>query len=482
MSRESARIGRVYPLSGGLIWLIAIAVVFLVPLEVFVQQFRVGLASRRLTAPVPTLRESERVEDPGISALTLRAKYLVRVRNQVVAEGMRFAEPPDWAAMVGELEQMAQTRTERLRTAIVVGELLGVEEGIRRLESVRDEHSGSGALAADIEWLLMVFTQGAAGLPPDVATSLVNRHGWFAELAIARGADPRPIVPSGASGGGARIFQAGTRLALVDLALVGLGLLACGALFVLWRHGQLDSRIGGPCAYPEVYLETYGLFAISFIFCVGIGVMTLWTTGRLSAFGFFLGELLLWLTAWAVLWPRIRGIAWREVAGDLGLTRGEGLRVEVLCGLIGFLASVPIMWIVSLVVRSLVGVDAGEGADDAGFPMYRPAFGNSWVAFVAGALSAVVWAPFVEEIFYRGALYRSLRDRLTRYAAIPISAIAFGIVHPYGVDGLVSVSIAGIGFALLREWRGSLIAPIVAHMLHNGWLTLHEFVMIAAID
>jgi membrane protease YdiL (CAAX protease family) len=26
----------------------------------------------------------------------------------------------------------------------------------------------------------------------------------------------------------------------------------------------------------------------------------------------------------------------------------------------------------------------------------------------------------------------------------------------------------GFGFALMREWRGSLIAPIVAHFMHNA--------------
>jgi membrane protease YdiL (CAAX protease family) len=35
----------------------------------------------------------------------------------------------------------------------------------------------------------------------------------------------------------------------------------------------------------------------------------------------------------------------------------------------------------------------------------------------------------------------------------------------------------GIGFGLLRMWRGSLIAPMIAHGLHNG--TLLAIVLIA---
>jgi len=37
-------------------------------------------------------------------------------------------------------------------------------------------------------------------------------------------------------------------------------------------------------------------------------------------------------------------------------------------------------------------------------------------------------------------------------------------------------------YALLREWRGSLIAPITAHMLHNGFLMFTELAVLAAID
>jgi len=42
----------------------------------------------------------------------------------------------------------------------------------------------------------------------------------------------------------------------------------------------------------------------------------------------------------------------------------------------------------------------------------------------------------------------------------------------------LSTEALGTVFAIMREWRGSLIAPITAHMLHNGTVTVLLLVMI----
>lgn len=101
---------------------------------------------------------------------------------------------------------------------------------------------------------------------------------------------------------------------------------------------------------------------------------------------------------------------------------------------------------------------------------------------VLGLLSAVVWAPIVEETLFRGALYRFLRTRIGVVAAVLLSAAVFGAIHPYGGTGLVHVAVLGVLFACLREWRGSLIAPVVAHALHNGSIELFNFWTVLAID
>jgi membrane protease YdiL (CAAX protease family) len=51
--------------------------------------------------------------------------------------------------------------------------------------------------------------------------------------------------------------------------------------------------------------------------------------------------------------------------------------------------------------------------------------------------------------------------------AAAVSALCFGLIHPYTPAGLIEVAAGGFVYALIRAWRGSLIAPVVAHALHN---------------
>lgn len=83
----------------------------------------------------------------------------------------------------------------------------------------------------------------------------------------------------------------------------------------------------------------------------------------------------------------------------------------------------------------------------------------------------ILAAP-AEEIFFRGALYGALRRRLDRRAAVPLAALLFALAH-FPWSGFRSFDafqfcwlfFTGTTFAVLREWDGSLLTPIVAHSL-----------------
>ncbi len=93
----------------------------------------------------------------------------------------------------------------------------------------------------------------------------------------------------------------------------------------------------------------------------------------------------------------------------------------------------------------------------------------------AGAVAlALIVAPITEEFFYRGILFRSVRDRRGFWQGALVSALVFGLVH-YNPDApvpdaflLVSVlAVTGFGLSLIYERRGSMIANIAAHMGFN---------------
>lgn len=87
---------------------------------------------------------------------------------------------------------------------------------------------------------------------------------------------------------------------------------------------------------------------------------------------------------------------------------------------------------------------------------------NSWGIAVAGFLLA----PFSEEVFFRGVLYRSLRRRWSMEAATAVVALTFAAVH-YRIYHFLPVFVFGMLACQLYERRRSLVAPIAMHGFWN---------------
>jgi membrane protease YdiL (CAAX protease family) len=94
-------------------------------------------------------------------------------------------------------------------------------------------------------------------------------------------------------------------------------------------------------------------------------------------------------------------------------------------------------------------------------------FGPWWEAGLL-ALDGIVWAPFFEEIGFRGILYATLRSRLRPLPAAAISALIFGFAHVYSLAGFLEVTWTGFILAVGYERCRSLWPCIVAHAFNNG--------------
>ncbi|HWD84598.1 MAG TPA: CPBP family intramembrane glutamic endopeptidase [Solirubrobacteraceae bacterium] len=92
--------------------------------------------------------------------------------------------------------------------------------------------------------------------------------------------------------------------------------------------------------------------------------------------------------------------------------------------------------------------------------------GDTAALAVAG-LFMCLCAPVTEEIFFRGFLYRALRNRMTVLPAAVIAGVLFGLVHglSYPVDTLPPRMVFGFIACLLYEETGSLLPGIALHCL-----------------
>jgi membrane protease YdiL (CAAX protease family) len=76
----------------------------------------------------------------------------------------------------------------------------------------------------------------------------------------------------------------------------------------------------------------------------------------------------------------------------------------------------------------------------------------------------------VEELLFRGLLYRSLRSSTGILPSLLLSSLVFAVGHPQAAT--VPVFCLGVCAALALERSRSLLAAILVHALYNGCIAL----------
>jgi membrane protease YdiL (CAAX protease family) len=87
-------------------------------------------------------------------------------------------------------------------------------------------------------------------------------------------------------------------------------------------------------------------------------------------------------------------------------------------------------------------------------------------------IQAVIMAPLIEELVFRGALQTALMRLMKgkRWLAMLITAAAFSAIHGTVVptQGLLPLFVLGLVFSYVYERTGSLLVPILAHAVFNA--------------
>ncbi len=81
-------------------------------------------------------------------------------------------------------------------------------------------------------------------------------------------------------------------------------------------------------------------------------------------------------------------------------------------------------------------------------------------------ITAIMIAPVVEEMMFRGYIQEYFRKRLKTEWAIVISALIFSLYHP--IQLFPQVLVMGVFLSALREMTGSLIPGMIAHAASNA--------------
>ncbi len=93
---------------------------------------------------------------------------------------------------------------------------------------------------------------------------------------------------------------------------------------------------------------------------------------------------------------------------------------------------------------------------------------GSQVELLKTSLEVVVFAPFFEEIIFRGIVFSTLRAKFGFSVSLIGSAGIFALAHGYGLIAFLSVFWSGILWAWLYERTGSIVPGMCAHAINNG--------------
>ncbi len=91
---------------------------------------------------------------------------------------------------------------------------------------------------------------------------------------------------------------------------------------------------------------------------------------------------------------------------------------------------------------------------------------------------AVLAAPVAEEVFFRGMLQTVARGYIDRpWLAIGLASVAFGMMHFSQPQFVLPLTVLGVALGYVYERTGSLIAPILLHILFNSRTMLVYFLL-----
>jgi membrane protease YdiL (CAAX protease family) len=426
----------------------------------------------------------------------MQARYAVGAANSPLATGEQRSL---------FLEQLRSfdhgALPQRLRYAVLVGELSGPKEALKYLDDLQKEISKQKgkpptdvALLGILRRLYRDYERGkfdAPSLRAAERTQLAAKLGWFGDLALAPAGKDKAGPPNAERrqevlAPALRTFW--TTLAAVGLAvlLALLGFVGLIVFLVLAGAGKLRDGLPDAIRHGGVYAETFALW----LFLFGVLSFVAHVTDELPVAYLLRQCAAMFLSLLALVWPVVRGIPWAQVRRDVGLTLGRQPLLEPAIGVGSYLISLPLLGLGLIVVLALMFLErmlqeagGGEGGlgpvSRAAHPIVQFLASGDWGLRLQILFLASVAAPIVEETMFRGVLYRHLREAtrgvgvfLSFLVAATVVSFIFAVIHPQGLIAVPLLMALAFGFTMAREWRGTLIPCMVAHGLNNGLVTL----------
>lgn len=91
----------------------------------------------------------------------------------------------------------------------------------------------------------------------------------------------------------------------------------------------------------------------------------------------------------------------------------------------------------------------------------------SWISGIGLFILGGIVVPIAEEVFFRGVLYKWLRERWGVFFGVSVSSLIFGLIH-IDIAIVATAFVLGIVLALVYEYSDSLWTAILIHIINNS--------------
>lgn len=494
------------PGTPGMAWLAGLIAMVCFATVVYLNQVSTASSSTQKAAKAVSTTGGQQTVDIS-DPMTLASKMVVKLAH--LFESKDRASREAWLAQAQSpvTDATKRSEVERVREAIVHAEILKGEDGVKEAERIfqemekefadrpdrlarkleEDEQARIEAAKLDIDALRQIYAGDKASLGDEKRQRLIERHGWFAKVAMTYGVpDTDAERAQLLAGGGALI--GGIVLVLAAGLAATMGGIGCSiAMIVLIATGKIKRRFVAPAPGGSMGWEMLAAFLLAFLgFKVAASVLGAALSSGGSALPNWFAYVALggqWMVALAIFFPLVRGVKFGEYRKLVGWTAERGLFREIGAGIFGYLAGLPIVFgalLLSLLLNFLVHFWSGKDAETPENPILEIAGRGDTILLVLLFTLATIWAPVVEETVFRGGVFRAMRAHMGFVLAAIASALVFGFMHGYPVQLLGPVIAIGFVFALIREWRGSIVGPMVAHFLNNATILGILFLILSA--
>ena len=261
-------------------------------------------------------------------------------------------------------------------------------------------------------------------------------------------------------------------------------LLILTSSLVLWiRHIQEPKSIieqdSGTPTWPVGWVN-FGIFVcamIIFVYMAQVAASLLFFEAPANGEG--TSELTPWLAVLAVLCLQLPMLAVfygaRRFYPGLYASRLNNTKLSIFTSfkkaLRLFLMLLPGVWIAAMLWAKVLSVLEGFGLiEDLEQQDLVTLFqgGGDPIAIGLLVIAAVILAPIVEELIFRGCLYRFLKSKTTVLPAQIASGILFSMIH-WNLLSFLPLVLVGIFLARIYEKTGSILVAIWFHAFFNAF-------------